>query len=82
MDQAERENSECAEQHQRRRETRRSGPLEQGRIPRAQIIGIRWRQFAHARRSLPNKRPRIQPVPISMTNTERIIINRIALTSE
>ncbi len=38
-----------------------------------------WR---HARASLPNRRPRSQPVPISMMKTVMMIVIRMALTSE
>ncbi len=82
IDQPEREDAKCDDQHRRGRQTRRGRPVEDIRVARPQRVLIRRRPLAHVRASLPNNRPRSQPVAISMQNTVTTIITRIALTSE
>ncbi len=82
VDQAEDKDGESQQRHERRREARRGRPVEHLRIACAQLGRIGRRDLVHVRASLPNRRLRSQPVPISMMKTVMMIVTRIALTSE
>src|SRR5277367_3247832 len=84
--QTERKQGERDGKDHRHHEARCERSVEDLGIARPQILlpilATVLRGCRHRRLSPPRKWPRIQPVPMSMTNTERIMRTRMALTSE